>query len=33
LILVDANVLVDLVTDDPLGGEWLQWQLDRADRA
>jgi len=30
LILVDTNVLVDLVTDDPLWGEWSQRQLDRA---
>jgi hypothetical protein len=39
LILVETNVLVDLVTDDPSGrpalgdplwGEWSQWQLDRA---
>ena len=30
MILVDTNVLVDLVTDDPLWGEWSQRQLDRA---
>jgi predicted nucleic acid-binding protein len=30
LILVDTNVLVDLVTDDPLWGEWSQRQLDLA---
>ena len=29
MILVDTNVLVDLVTDDPLWGEWSQRQLDR----
>ena len=30
MILVDTNVLVDLVTDDPRWGEWSQRQLDRA---
>jgi len=30
LILVDTNVLVDLVTDDPLWAEWSQQQLDIA---
>ena len=30
MILVETNVLVDLVTDDPLWGEWSQQQLDRA---
>ena len=30
MIRVDTNVLVDLVTDDPLWGEWSQRQLDRA---
>jgi predicted nucleic acid-binding protein len=28
LILVDTNVLLDLVTDDPLWAEWSQQQLD-----
>jgi predicted nucleic acid-binding protein len=30
LILVDTNVLLDLVTDDPLWAEWSQQQLDLA---
>jgi predicted nucleic acid-binding protein len=30
LILVDTNVLLDLVTDDPLWAEWSQRQLDLA---
>jgi hypothetical protein len=30
LILVDTNVLLDLVTGDPLWGEWSQQQLDSA---
>jgi predicted nucleic acid-binding protein len=30
LILIDTNVLVDLVTDDPLWAEWSQHQLDIA---
>jgi hypothetical protein len=30
LILVDTNVLLDLVTGDPLWGEWSQQQLDFA---
>ncbi len=30
MILVDTNVLVDLVTDDPLWAEWSQQQLDIA---
>ena len=30
MILVDTNVLVDLLTDDPVWGEWSQRQLDRA---
>jgi predicted nucleic acid-binding protein len=30
LILVDTNVLLDLVTDDPLWAEWSQRQLDFA---
>ena len=28
MILVDTNVLLDLVTDDPLWAEWSQQQLD-----
>jgi hypothetical protein len=30
LILVDTNVLLDLVTDDPLWAEWSQQELARA---
>lgn len=30
MILVDTNVLLDLVTDDPLWAEWSQQQLDLA---
>jgi predicted nucleic acid-binding protein len=30
LILVDTNVLVDVVSDDPLWAEWSQRQLERA---
>jgi predicted nucleic acid-binding protein len=30
LILVDTNVLLDLVTDDPVWGGWSQQQLDLA---
>ena len=30
MILVDTNVLLDLVTDDPLWGGWSQQQLDLA---
>jgi predicted nucleic acid-binding protein len=30
LILVDTNVLLDLVTDDPLWAEWSQQKLDLA---
>ena len=30
MILVDTNVLLDLVTDDPLWAEWSQRQLDFA---
>jgi predicted nucleic acid-binding protein len=30
LILVDTNVLVDVVTDDPLWAEWSQRQLEHA---
>ena len=30
MILIDTNVLVDLVTDDPLWAEWSQHQLDIA---
>ena len=30
MILVDANVLLDLVTDDPRWAEWSQQQLDLA---
>jgi predicted nucleic acid-binding protein len=30
LILVDTNVLLDLVTDDPRWAEWSQQQLDLA---
>ncbi len=30
MILVDTNVLLDLVTDDPVWAEWSQWQLDMA---
>jgi hypothetical protein len=30
LILVDTNVLLDLVTDDPRWAEWSQQQLGRA---
>jgi predicted nucleic acid-binding protein len=30
LILVDTNVLLDLVTDDPLWAEWSQQQLELA---
>ncbi|HJU17855.1 MAG TPA: hypothetical protein VJ770_15470 [Stellaceae bacterium] len=30
MILVDTNVLLDLVTDDPVWAEWSQRQLDSA---
>ena len=30
MILVDTNVLLDLVADDPQGAEWSQQQLDLA---
>ena len=30
MILIDTNVLVDLVTDDPLWAEWSQHQFDMA---
>ncbi len=30
MILVDTNVLLDLVTDDPVWGAWSQQQLDLA---
>jgi predicted nucleic acid-binding protein len=30
VILVDTNVILDLVTDDPLWAEWSQQQLDLA---
>jgi predicted nucleic acid-binding protein len=30
LILVDTNVLLDLVTDDPRWADWSQQQLDLA---
>ncbi len=30
MILVDSNVLIDLVTDDPVWAEWSQMQLDIA---
>ncbi len=30
MILVDTNVLVDVVSDDPLWAEWSQRQLERA---